>query len=248
MPVASLWTASPPKDLAGIHSPTQNSILNRLSADVQHRIYPYLEIVGMPLGKVLFEPGELTRYVYFPTTSIVSLLSVLEDSSSAEVSVVGFDGVVGISVFMGGGSSTNRAVVQGAGFAYRLLRRRIMDEFERHDELMLLVLRYIQALLTQMAQTAICNRHHHIEQQLCRLLLLSLDLVKDNHLIMTQELIANMLGVRREGVTTAAGNLHKQGVIDYSRGHIVVTDRAKLERLCCECYRVVKTETQRLMT
>ncbi|MGQ4275748.1 Crp/Fnr family transcriptional regulator [Pseudidiomarina sp. E22-M8] len=233
--------------LAGIHSPSQNDLLKMLSADVQKRIFPYLEIIELPLGKVLCESGELLRYVYFPTTCIVSLLNVLEDSSSAEISVVGDDGIVGVSVFMGGGSSTSRAVVQSSGFAYRLLRRRILDEFNRHGELMLLVLRYIQALFTQMAQTAVCNRHHHIEEQLCRWLLVSLDLVKNNHLVMTQELIANMLGVRREGVTEAAGHLHKQGVINYSRGHIVVTDRAKLERLSCECYRVVKTETERLM-
>ncbi|WP_244595997.1 Crp/Fnr family transcriptional regulator [Pseudidiomarina aestuarii] len=219
-----------------------------LSVDVQQRILPYLELVDMPLGKVLYESGELLRHVYFPTNCIVSLLYVLEDGASAEISVVGHDGLVGVSLFMGGGSTTSRAVVQSSGFAYRLPRLRIKDEFNRHGELMLLVLRYIQSLLTQMAQTAVCNRHHNIEQQLCRWLLLSLDLLKDNHLVMTQELIANMLGVRREGVTEAAGCLHKQGVIDYSRGHIMVTDRPKLERLCCECYAVVRAETARLMS
>lgn len=232
----------------GIHAPIENSILQMLSVDVQQRILPYLELVDMPLGKVLYESGELLRHVYFPTNCIVSLLYVLEDGASAEISVVGYDGLVGVSLFMGGGSTTSRAVVQSSGFAYRLPRLRIKDEFNRHGELMLLVLRYIQSLLTQMAQTAVCNRHHNIEQQLCRWLLLSLDLLKDNHLVMTQELIANMLGVRREGVTEAAGRLHKQGVIDYSRGHIMVTDRPKLERLCCECYAVVRAETVRLMS
>nr|WP_290620869.1 MULTISPECIES: Crp/Fnr family transcriptional regulator [unclassified Arsukibacterium] len=201
----------------------------------------------MPLGKVLYESGDVLRYVYFPTDSIVSLLYVMENGSSAEISVVGHDGLIGIALFMGGESTTSRALVQSAGYGYCLLGQRMKDEFNRHGELLTLMLRYSQALITQMAQTAVCNRHHSIEQQLCRWLLLSLDRLKDNHLVMTQELIANMLGVRREGVTEAAGHLHKQGVIDYSRGHITVTCRAKLEKLCCECYAVVKKETDRLL-
>ncbi len=247
MPATTLFSATKPMGLAGIHSPTQNDLLRSLPAEVQQRIFPHLEIVDMPLGKVLYESGELLRYVYFPTSCIVSLLYVLRDGASAEISVVGHDGLVGVSLFMSGGTTTSRAVVQSSGFAYRLATVRIKYEFNRHGDLMLLALRYIQALLTQMSQTAVCNRHHNIEQQLCRWLLLSLDLLNDNHLVMTQELIANMLGVRREGVTEAAGRLHKQGVIDYSRGHILVTNRPKLEQLSCECYAVVKTEIDRLM-
>lgn len=230
-----------------VHSPTQNHLLNALSADVQQRLFPHMELVEMPLGKVLYESGDIMRHVYFPTDCIVSLLYVMENGSSAEISVVGYDGLIGITLFMGGESTTSRAIVQSAGFAYRLLGTRMKDEFNRHGELLDLMLRYSQALITQIAQTAVCNRHHTIDQQLCRWLLLSLDRLKDNHLVMTQELIANMLGVRREGVTEAAGRLHKLGVIDYSRGHIFVTDRAKLERLSCECYAVVKAETDRLL-
>ena len=229
------------------HTPTQNQLLNALSAEVQQRLFPHLERVEMPLGKVLYESGDVMRYVYFPTDCIVSLLYVMENGSSAEISVVGFDGLIGVALFMGGESTTSRAIVQSAGFAYRLLGQRLKDEFNRHGELLHLMLRYSQALITQMAQTAVCNRHHSIEQQLSRWLLLSLDRLKDNHLVMTQELIANMLGVRREGVTEAAGRLHKQGVIDYSRGRILVTNRAKLEQLSCECYAVVKAETDRLL-
>lgn len=233
--------------MAAKHASTQNQLLNALSAEVQQRLFPHLERVEMPLGKVLYESGDIMRYVYFPTDCIVSLLYVMENGSSAEISVVGFDGLIGVALFMGGESTTSRAIVQSAGFAYRLLGQRMKDEFNRHGELLHLMLRYSQALITQMAQTAVCNRHHSIEQQLCRWLLLSLDRLTDNHLVMTQELIANMLGVRREGVTEAAGRLHKQGVIDYSRGHILVTNRPKLERLSCECYGVVKAETDRLL-
>ncbi|WP_440590628.1 Crp/Fnr family transcriptional regulator [Rheinheimera fenheensis] len=229
------------------HTPVQNHLLNALPTDVQQRLFPYLDLVEMPLGKVLYESGDVMRYVYFPTDCIVSLLYVMENGSSAEISVVGYDGMVGVSLFMGGDSTTSRAIVQSAGFAYRMLGHRLKDEFNRHGQLLHILLRYSQALLTQMAQTAVCNRHHSIDQQLCRWLLLSLDRLKDNHLVMTQELIANMLGVRREGVTEAAGRLHKQGVIDYSRGHILVTNRAKLEQLSCECYAVVKAETDRLL-
>ncbi|EGN75254.1 cAMP-binding protein [Idiomarina sp. A28L] len=227
--------------------PTQNYFFNDLPEGIQDRLIPHMELVHMPLGTVLYEAGEVMRYVYFPTDSIVSLLYVTENGSQAEISVVGNDAFVGMSLLMGGESTTSRGIVQNAGYAYRLLGLRMKAEFNRHCELMNLALRYAQALLTQMAQTAVCNRHHSIEQQLCRWLLLSLDRLDDNHLVMTQELIANMLGVRREGVTEAAGRLHAKGVIDYSRGHIVVTDRTKLEDICCECYSVVKAETDRLL-
>lgn len=227
--------------------PTLNHLLGALSTDVQQRLFPHLELVSMPLAKVLYESGDTLRYVYFPTDCIVSLLYVMENGASAEISVVGNEGMIGIALFMGGESTTSRAVVQSSGFAYRLLGQRLKDEFNRHGELLFLMLRYSQALITQMAQTAVCNRHHNIDQQLCRWLLLSLDRLNGNQLVMTQELIANMLGVRREGVTEAAGRLHKLHVIEYSRGHITVLDRVKLEQLSCECYAVVKAETDRLL-
>ena len=187
------------------------------------------------------------RHVYFPTDSIVSMLYVMENGASAEISVVGNEGLIGISLFMGGESTPSRAIVQSAGSAYRLLGSRLKEEFNRHGDMLLLMLRYTQSLITQMSQTAVCNRHHSIDQQLCRWLLLSLDRLPSNHLTMTQELIANMLGVRREGVTDAASKLQKLGVIDYSRGQITVLDRPKLEKLSCECYAVVKKETDRLL-
>ncbi len=228
-------------------APQQNHLLAAIPAVVQKRLFPDLELVPMPLGKVLYESGDVLRHVYFPTDSIVSLLYVMESGASAEISVVGNDGIVGISLFMGGESTTNRALVQSAGFAYRLSSQRLKDEFNRHGEMQLLMLRYTQALITQMAQTAACNRHHSIDQQLCRWLLLSIDRLSGDHLTMTQELIANMLGVRREGVTDAAGKLHRLGVIDYRRGEIVVLNRARLEAMSCECYAVVKRETDRLL-
>jgi len=227
--------------------PVHNNVLAALPRTVQQRIFPYLEEIPMPLGKVLYEPGDKMRYVYFPADCIVSLLYVMENGASAEISVVGKEGLVGISLFMGGESTSSRALVQSAGTCYRLQGQRLVDEFNLHGELMSLVLRYTQALITQMAQTAVCNRHHTIDQQLCRWLLLSLDRLNSNHLIMTQELIANMLGVRREGVAEAAGKLQKLGVIEYRRGHIEVLDRTKLELLSCECYAVVKKETDRLL-
>ena len=227
--------------------PQHNHILAALPAEVQDRLFPNLELVSLPLGKILHESGDSPSHVYFPTDSIVSLLYVMESGSSAEISVVGNEGLIGVAVFMGGESTTSRAVVQSGGQAYRLPRQRLKDEFNRHGALLDLMLRYTQALITQMAQTAVCNRHHSINQQLCRWLLLSLDRLPSNHLVMTQELIANMLGVRREGVTEAAGKLHKLGVIKYSRGHITVLDRPELERLSCECYCVVKAETDRLL-
>lgn len=229
-------------------TPQQNYLLAALSGDVQHRLFSHLEHIALPLGHVLYESGETLRHVYFPTDSIISLLNVMESGASAEVSVVGNDGLVGISLFMGGESTPSRAVVHRAGHAYRLPGQRLKDEFNRHGELLVLMLRYTQALITQMAQTAVCNRHHSIDQQLCRWLLLSLDRLSGNQLTMTQELIANMLGVRREGVTEAAGKLQRQGVIEYSRGHITVLNRQRLEQLTCECYAVVKKETDRLLS
>jgi CRP-like cAMP-binding protein len=198
----------------------------------------------MPLGKVLYESGDVLRHVYFPTDSIVSLLYVLADGASAEISVVGNEGLIGIALFMGGETTPSRAIVQSAGDAYRLIGQQLKDEFHRNGPLQLLLLRYTQALITQMAQTAVCNRHHSVDQQLCRWLLLSLDRLSSNQLTMTQELIANMLGVRREGVTEAAGKLDQLGVIRYARGHITVLDRPKLEQLCCECYAVVRKENR----
>jgi CRP-like cAMP-binding protein len=203
--------------------------------------------VPMPLGKVLYESGDVLRHVYFPTDSIVSLLYVLADGASAEISVVGNEGLIGIALFMGGETTPSRAIVQSAGYAYRLIGQQLKEEFHRNGQLQLLLLRYTQALITQMAQTAVCNRHHSVDQQLCRWLLLSLDRLSSNQLSMTQELIANMLGVRREGVTEAAGKLHKLGVLRYARGRITVLDRPKLEQLCCECYAVVKKESDRLL-
>ena len=228
-------------------SPLQNHLLAALPAEVQARLISQFELVSLPLGKVVYESGDALRHVYFPTDSIVSLLYVMEDGASAEISVVGNEGMIGLAVFMGGESTPSRAIVQSAGHAYRLLGQQLKAEFNRHGELMQLLLRYTQALITQMAQTAVCNRHHSIDQQLCRWLLLSLDRLPSNQLTMTQELIANMLGVRREGVTDAAGKLQKLGVIEYRRGRITVLDRAKLEELSCECYAVVKKETERLL-
>jgi CRP-like cAMP-binding protein len=227
-------------------SPRANKILDALPAAERDRLFPHLKLVELPLGTVLYESGDTLRHIYFPTDCIVSLLYVLKDGSSAEISVVGNDGVIGVALFMGGETTTNRAIVQSAGSAYRLTGARLKLEFERHGELLHILLRYTQALITQMAQTAVCNRHHSVDQQLCRWLLLSLDRLSANRLKMTQELIANMLGVRREGVTEAAGKLQKLGVIKYSRGSITVLDREELERLCCECYAVVKKETDRL--
>lgn len=231
------------------HSPAtqRNHLLAALPIAVQQRLYPYLKLTPLPIGKVLYESGDRLRDVYFPIDAIVSLLYVMEDGASAEISMVGNEGMIGVAMFMGGESTTNRAVVQSAGYAYQLSGQRLKDEFNRHGELLQLMLRYTQSLITQMAQTAVCNRHHLIDQQLCRWLLLSLDRLPGNQLIMTQELIANMLGVRREGVTDAAGKLQKLGVIEYHRGHITVLNRPKLERLCCECYAVVKKETDRLL-
>jgi CRP-like cAMP-binding protein len=227
--------------------PQQNHILDALPEPARERLFPHLELVQLPLAKALYESGDTLRHIYFPTDSIVSLLYVLKDGESAEIAVVGNDGAIGVALFMGGESTTNRAIVQSAGSAYRLSGVRLKEEFGRHTEMLHILLRYTQALITQMTQTAVCNRHHSVEQQLCRWLLLSLDRLASNELTMTQELIANMLGVRREGVTEAAGKLQKLGVINYSRGRITVLDRPRLEKLSCECYAVVKTETDRLL-
>jgi CRP-like cAMP-binding protein len=229
------------------HDLQRNRLLAALSAAARERILPHLRLVAMPLGKVLCEPGDLLSHVYFPTDCIVSLLYVLTNGSSAEISVVGNDGVIGIALFMGGETTPCRALVQSGGHAYQLPGQLLKSEFHRNESMQLLLLRYTQALISQMAQTAVCNRHHSVDQQLCRWLLLSLDRLSDNRLTMTQELIANMRGVRREGVTEAAGKLQKLGVIRYQRGQITVMDRPRLEQLCCECYAVVRKESDRLL-
>jgi CRP-like cAMP-binding protein len=227
--------------------PLQNLLLAALPPAEWARWQPQLELVDLPLGKVLHESGAIMPAVYFPTTAIVSLLYVLENGASAEIAVVGFEGVVGISIFMGGGSTPNRAVVQSAGKGYRLRAEAMKGEFAQSGPVMHLMLRYIQALIAQMCQTAVCNRHHTLDQQLCRWLLLSLDRLRGDQLVMTQELIANMLGVRREGVTEAALSLQKAGLIQYARGRISVLDRPGLEKRTCECYGVVKKEYDRLL-
>lgn len=227
--------------------PQQNHLLWALPVEARERVFPRLELVPMPLGHVLYESGRSLQHVYFPTDSIVSLLYVMEDGASAEIAVVGNEGMVGVALFMGGETTPNRAVVQSAGHAYRLKGALLKQEFNRSGPLQHLLLRYTQALLTQMSQTAVCNRHHSVDQQLCRWLLLSLDRLHSNQLNMTQELIANMLGVRREGVTEAAGKLQAQGLIRYRRGQITVLDRPGLEQAACECYAVVKREFDRLL-
>lgn len=227
--------------------PKANALLAALPDAEWQRWLPQLEKVELKLGLVLYESGTHMHHVYFPTNAIVSLLYVMEDGSSAEIAVVGHEGVVGISIFMGGGSTPSRAVVQSAGWGFRLRSAVIKDEFNRSGPVMHLMLRYTQALITQMAQTAVCNRHHTLDQQLCRWLLLSLDRLTGNELVMTQELIANMLGVRREGVTESALKLQKAGLISYARGHIKVLDRPGLESRTCECYAVVKKEYDRLL-
>jgi len=225
----------------------QNHLLASLPAAELARWLPQLESVDMPLGYVVYEPGSTLAHVYFPTTSIVSLLYVMENGASAEIAVVGNDGVVGVSLFMGGGSTPSRGVVQSAGRGFRLKASVMNEEFQRAGPVLHLLLRYTQALITQMAQTAVCNRHHTLDQQLCRWLLLSLDRLQDNKLVMTQELIANMLGVRREGVTEGALKLQRAGLISYTRGRITILDRPGLEKRTCECYAVVRKEYARLL-
>ena len=228
-------------------SPMHNQLLDALSATELNRIRRHLQPVDMILGEVVYESGRLLGHVYFPTTCIVSLLYVLESGASAEIAVVGHEGMVGVSLFMGGETTPSRGVVQSAGKAYRLPGEAMKTEFRRGGGMQHLMLRYTQSLITQMAQTAVCNRHHSVDQQLCRWLLLSIDRLPAPEIIMTQELIANMLGVRREGVTEAAGKLQKAGVISYSRGRIKVLDRPLLEQMSCECYAVVRRETDRLL-
>jgi CRP-like cAMP-binding protein len=232
---------------AGI-DPKANQLLGSLPPRILKRWQRSLEEVDLPLGNVLYEPGGVLSHVYFPTTAIVSLLYVMEDGASAEIAVVGNEGLVGISLFMGGGSTPSRALVQSAGVGLRMKAATLTKELERSGPVMRLLLRYTQALITQMAQTAVCNRHHTLDQQLCRWLLLSLDRLTGNELIMTQELIANMLGVRREGVTEGALKLQKAKLIRYHRGRITVLDRTGLESRSCECYAVVKKEYDRLFS
>jgi CRP-like cAMP-binding protein len=237
----------PPGNAAVQSNPHQNLLLNALPSSDYDRVASHLELLPMELGTVLYESGMQLKHVYFPTTCIISLLYVLENGGSAEIGIVGNEGLLGISLFMGGNTTPSRAVVQSAGLAYRLKASLLKTEFARFGPTMQLLLRYTQALITQMSQTAVCNRHHSLDKQLCRWLLLSLDRLQSNNLSMTQELIANMLGVRREGVTEAAGRLQKAGLIQYQRGRITVLDRKKLEARTCECYQVVKTEYDRLL-
>jgi CRP-like cAMP-binding protein len=230
------------------HSPNQNHLLAALPTVEFERLAPHLELVPLLLGQMLYEPGAQLQHAYFPTTAIVSLHYVMESGASAENAGVGNEGVVGISLYLGGDTVPSSAVVQTAGHAYRLDRRLLKQEFDRAGLLQRLLLRYTQALLTQMAQTAVCNRHHTVSQQLCRWLLVTLDRLPTNQLVMTQELVSSMLGVRREGITEAAGELQRAGFISYRRGHISVLSRAGLETRVCECYAVVKTELERLLS
>jgi CRP-like cAMP-binding protein len=234
--------------MPALHSPDQNHLLAALTPADLEPLAAQLELVPMPLGQMLYEPGEQLRHAYFPTTCIVSLHYVTETGASAETAGVGNEGMVGISLFMGGDTTSSSAAVQTAGHAYRLERRLLKQEFDRAGLLQRLLLRYTQALMTQMSQTAACNRHHTVEQQLCRWLLLTLDRVSTRELVMTQELVASMLGVRREGVTEAAGKLQRAGFISYRRGHIAVLDRDGLQTKACECYGVVKKELDRLLS
>ncbi|MDP3608235.1 MAG: Crp/Fnr family transcriptional regulator [Methylophilus sp.] len=229
------------------HNHNQNHLLNALKAIDINRFNEDLELVEMPLGQVLYESGEKLDHVYFPTTAVISLLYVMENDLSAEIAIVGNEGVLGISLFMGGGTTPSRAVVQNAGQAYRLKAKLIQDEFNRAGPTMRLLLRYTQALITQMTQTAVCNRHHSVDQQLCRWVLLSLDRLASDELTMTHELVANMLGLDGEGVTKVAGKLQALNLIHYNQGKIKVLDRTGMEQKCCECYAVVKTEFDRLL-
>lgn len=235
-------------NLSAPHSPKENHLLASLPEDIFERISPHLELVPMPLGDVIYESGGQLQHVYFPATAIVSLHYVMENGAAAQIAGVGNEGVVGVSLFMGGNTTPSLATVYTGGFGYRLKARVLMEEFNRMGPMMRLLLRYTQALMTQMSQTAMCNRHHSVEQQLCRWLLLTLDKLPSNELVMTQELIASMLSVRREGVTEAAGNLQRAGLISYRRGHITVLDRSGLELRVCECYGVVKKEFYRLLS
>jgi CRP-like cAMP-binding protein len=233
--------------LAIKHTPKQNQLLAALPQEIFERIFPYLELTALPLGEILYESGGLLQHVYFPTTGIVSLHYIMENGASTEIAGVGNEGVLGISLFMGGNTTPSLATVNTAGFAYRLKGRLMKEEFDRAGAMMHLMLLYTQALLTQIGQISVCNRYHSIEQQLSRWLLLTLDRLPTNELTLTQELIANLLGVRREGITEAAGNLQRAGYISYRRGHISVLQRSGLESKTCECYNVVKDEIKRLL-
>ncbi|MDO9104006.1 MAG: Crp/Fnr family transcriptional regulator [Methylovulum sp.] len=226
----------------------QNYLLNALPMDEYERLFPQMELVPIQFGDVLYEPGGELRYAYFPTNCIATLLCITEDGASSEIAVIGNEGMIGVALLMGGGTMPNRAVIQTAGYAYRLKRQVLEQEIKRNGKLFHILLLYTQALVTQVAQTAACNRHHSIDQQLCRLLLLRLDRLDSDELTLTQEFISNMLGVRREGVTEAAGKLQQAGFIKYRRGHITVLDRQGLETRACECYQVVKTEFDRLLS
>jgi CRP-like cAMP-binding protein len=243
--------AGPDKSAAGSGNEsdrtTRNHLLGALPSADFERLLPRLELIELKLGEVLYESGGRQTFVYFPTTSIISLLYVMEDGASAEIAIIGNEGIVGVSLFMGGDTTPSRAIVQSAGHAFRLRARLLKSEFERYGAAMHVLLRYTLALIAQMAQTAVCNRYHTVDQQLCRWILLSLDRLDSSEISMTQALIANMLGVRREGVTEAAGDLQDAGLIRYSRGKITVIDRPGVEARCCECYRVVKTEFDRLL-
>lgn len=230
---------------SGLHY-RNNLLLNALPPQSRERIYPYLKLTEMPSGGVLYESGDVMEDIFFPTDSIISMLYVIENGHSAEIAMIGNEGAVGIALFMGGMSTPSRAIVQSAGHCYRLNRRHLMAEFDLHGDFHHLLLRYTQTLITQMAQTAVCNRHHSIDQQLCRWLLLSLDRHSGNDIEITQEMISNLLGVRRESVTKAANKLQYSDIIQYHRGHITVLDRQELERRCCECYAVVRKESDRL--
>jgi CRP-like cAMP-binding protein len=234
--------------MSALRSHDENKLLAKLHAAELERLAAHLELVKLPLGEMIYEPGGQLRYAYFPTTAIVSLHYVLESGAMAESAGVGNEGVVGIALFMGGNTTASSAVVQTGGYAYRLADRWLQQEFNRGGVMQQLLLRYVQALVTQIAQTAVCNRHHSVEQQLCRWLLLTLDRAPPGELVLTQELVANMLGVRREGITEAAGNLQRAGVIRYRRGHLAVLDRSALESHACECYAVVKQELTRLLS
>jgi CRP-like cAMP-binding protein len=237
----------PETKILAIMPPNQNQLIAALPIEVYERILPYLEEISMPLGQVLYESGSQLKYAYFPTTAIISMHYVLENGASTEISGVGNEGVLGVALFMGGNTTSSLATVQTAGQGYRLKRQLMIDEFNQAGPMMHLMLRYTQALITQISQTAVCNRHHSIEQQLCRWLLLTLDRLPTQELTITQELIASMLGVRREGITEAAGNLQRAGLISYRRGHITVLNRLGLESRSCECYNVVKKEFHRLL-
>jgi CRP-like cAMP-binding protein len=245
--MAQTSSRTPSLDPGPLPDPRQNHLLAALSPEVQGRLFQHLELAELPLRSLMYEAGRTMRHVYFPTDSIISMQYLMENGHSTAISVVGNEGLLGITLYMGGDSTPSRSIVQSAGYAYRLPRPRVKEEFNRHGELLLLMLRYTQALITQVAQTAVCNRHHTIDQQLCRWLLLSMDRLSHNRLTMTQEFISNMLGVRRSGVTAAASKLQQLGVIRYERGLITVLDRPRLETLSCECYGAVKKETDLLL-